>query len=195
MPDIDLMGIENDTQGICGFTSTLYAVHMNHPGLRAKLEGALLDATTRSTRLMAEIKTFLQMMRAAGKSDILKQITDLTRTFDGYGTWSVESYIANINNQTSSNYSIAMPPEATMEYMRTAWNLRPVLTDSVQPGDAILGLTRPGGPLNRWKNLAHYVYQAADGKIYSWGRQFTNLADLNAKGNSYSVVYRIMVHG
>ena len=195
MPDINLMGIENDTQGICGFTSTLYAVHMNYPGLRAKLEGAL-DDTTRSTRLMAEIKTFLQMMKAAGKNDILGQITELTQTFPNYGTWSVDSYITKINNQTDRDYSIAMPPEATMEYMRTVWNLRPVLTDKVQPGDVILGLTRTGAPANRWNNLAHYVYQAADGKVYSWGQQFTDLADLNTKrGRDYSVIYRIVVHG
>jgi hypothetical protein len=195
MPKIDLMGIENDTQGICGFTSTLYAVYVNHPSLRGKLERAL-DDTTRSTRLMAEIKTFLQMMKAGGNSAVLGDITELTRTFPGYDAWTVDSYIEEINKLTVGNFSVAMPPEATMEYMRTAWNMRPVLTDTVVPGDAILGLTRTNAPVNRWKNLAHYVFQSARGRIYSWGETFNDLADVNTqRGKDYSVIYRIMVHG
>lgn len=195
MPGIDDMGVENLTQGICGFTSTLYAVHMNRPRLQNQLEGAL-DVATRSTRLMAEIKTFLQMMKAAGNDAVLGQIAELTRTFPGYDAWSVDSYIKEINKLGVGNFSIAMPPEATMEYMRTAWDMRPVLTDKVLPGDIILGLTRTGGPQNRWKNLAHYVYQSAGGRIYSWGEQFENLAEVNTKkGKDYSVIYRIMVHG
>ena len=194
MPGIDDMGIENATQGICGFTSTLYAVHMNRPRLRARLEGAL-QTGTRSTRLMAEIKTFLVMMKADGKQGILDQITELTRSFPGYGAWTVEAYIEGINNQNPA-YSIAMPPEATMEYMRTCWEMKPYLTTrSDLPGDVILGLSRTGGPRNRWNNLAHYVYQAADSRIYSWGEQFTSLVDVNRrKGRNYSIEYRIMVN-
>jgi hypothetical protein len=195
MAKIDRMGIENVAHGICGFTSTLYALYMDRPKLRKTLEGAL-DTATRRTRMMAEIKTFLQMMKAGGKNAILSDITELTRTFAGYEGWTVDSYIEEINKLGNGGYSIAMPPEATMEYMRTAWDMRPVLTDNVVPGDVILGLTRTGGPVNRWKNLAHYVYQSANGRIYSWGEQFTDMNDVNTqKGRDYSVVYRIMVHG
>jgi hypothetical protein len=145
---------------------------------------------------MAEIKTFLQMMKAAGNAPILGQITELTRTFPGYADWSVDSYIKKVNELGGGDFSIAMPPEATVEYMSTAWDMRPALTDKVLPGDVILGLTRTGGPRNRWKNLAHYVYQSASGRIYSWGEQFANLAEVNTKkGKDYSVIFRIMVHG
>lgn len=195
MSQIDRMGIENDMHGICGFTSTLYALYIDRPNLQQRLEHALSPATRR-TRMMAEIKTFLQMMKAGGKDGILQDIGELTRTFAGYGGWTVDKYIDEINKIGGGDYSIAMPPEATMEYMRTMWGMRPVLTDRELPGDAILGLTRPNGPQNRWGNLAHYVYQGADGRIYSWGRQFSDLADVNTKeGKDYSVVYRIMVHG
>lgn len=195
MSQIDLMGMENAQHGICGFTSTLYALYMDRPNLQQQLEGALGPATRR-TRMMAEIKTFLQMMKAGGKGSVLRDITELTRTFPGFGGWTVDSYIEEINKIGPGGYSIAMPPESTMEYMRTAWDMRPVLTDQVLPGDVILGLARTGGPVNRWKNLAHYVYQSADGRIYSWGEQFTDLADVNTKKQKdYSVVYRIMVHG
>jgi hypothetical protein len=195
MAGIDDMGVENATHGICGFTSTLYALYMNRPNLQSRL-GSALDAATRRTRMMAEIKTFLQMMKAAGNDAVRSQITELTRTFPGYGTWSVDSYIEGINKLGVGDYSIAMPPEATMEYMRAVWDMRPALADTVRPGDVILGLTRTGGPQNRWKNLAHYVYQSAGGTIYSWGEQFADMGDVNTtKGRDYSVVYRIMVHG
>lgn len=195
MAGIDDMGVENATQGICGFTSTLYAVYMRRPQLRKELEGAL-DDKTRSTRLMAEIKTFLQMMKADGKSEILGQITELTRSFPNYEKWSVDSYIEKINELKVGNFSIAMPPEATMEYMRTAWEMRPNLATNAMSGDAVVGLTRTGGPKNRWKNLAHYVFQSADGRIYSWGEQFADLEEVNKKkGKDYSVIYRIMLHG
>src|SRR5438876_10058078 len=100
MSRVDDMGIENAAQGICGFTSTLYAVYMNRPQLQNRLEGAL-DTATRSTRLMAEIKTFLQMMKADGNDAVLSQITELTKTFPGYGGWTVDSYIAAINKQAA----------------------------------------------------------------------------------------------
>jgi hypothetical protein len=195
MPNIDDMGIENSSQGICGFTSTLYAVYDNRPQLRQRL-GNALGGPDRKTRMMAEIKTFLQMMKAEGNNTVLNEITELTRTFPGYDAWSVDSYIERINSLNVGNYSIAMPPEATMQYMRTAWDMRPVLRDDEVPGDVILGLARTGGPVNRWSNLAHYVYRSANGTVYSWGEQFNSLADVNSrKGKDYSVVYRIMVHG
>lgn len=196
MAGIDAMGIENDTHGICGFTSTLYALYHRRPSLQNRLDQAMDDAT-RATRMMAEIKTFLRIMQAEGNQRILKAITELTRTFPKYERWTVERYIRGISRQTiANNYSIAMPPEATMEYMRTAWDMRPVLSDTDQPGDVILGLTRTGAPRNRWKNLAHYVFQAAGGTIYSWGDQFSDIAEMNARRKrDYSVIYRIMVHG
>ncbi len=192
MPDVDLMGIENASQGICGFTSTLYAVYMNQSQLQARLTGAMGGAT-RSTRLMAEIKTFLQMMKAAGRQEILNGIEELTRTFPRYGTWTVDTYIAGINTLNLGNYSIAMPPEAVKEYLRVAWNIVANI-DNADTGNknAILGLSRTGAPMNKWKNLAHYVYRDMAGRIYSWGEQFTDLAKMNtAKNRNYSVIYTI----
>lgn len=196
---IDAMGIENDTQGICGFTSTLYAVYSNRPELKGYLDKALAPKD-RALRMMAEIKTFLVMMEAEGKDKIRTDIEALTRSFAGYGSWTLESYIESINamgvpgSQPVANYSIAMPPEGTMEYMRTAWGMRPSLVQNLVSGDAILGLTRTGGPRNAWKNLAHYVYQGANGVIYSWGEQFKDLAAVNkAKSKDYSVIYTIKV--
>lgn len=139
------------------------------------------------------------MMKANGRSDILKSITDLTKSFPGYGGWSIDSYIEDINNM-KGNYSIAMPPEATMAYMETAWSLKPVLEPNIaaipnfSPNGYIEGLTRPNGPVNRWDNLAHYVYRDSNGRYYSWGKQFISLEDLNrSQGKNYSIVCRIKV--
>jgi hypothetical protein len=81
-----------------------------------------------------------------------------------------------------------------MEYLHTVWEFNPVLENSLadHAGSAILGLTRTGGPKNRFKNLAHYVYKTKSGKLMSWGEEFKDLAALNnAKNRDYSVVYRI----
>jgi hypothetical protein len=106
MPDIDDMGIENSSQGICGFTSTLYAVYDNRPQLRQGL-GNALGGQDRKTRMMAEIKTFLQMMKAESNSAVLNQITELTRTFPRYQAWTVDSYIvADVNSRKGKDYSV-----------------------------------------------------------------------------------------
>lgn len=197
MPGIDDMGVANADHGICGFTSTLYMVHKHRPGLHAYLDRALGDQEgMRDTRLQAEIKTFLRMMQAKGAGRLLKEIQELTSSFPGYKQWRIESYIDRINKrQADADYSIAMPPRAVAEYVRTMWQMRAYIEDRDVPGDAILGLTRTG-MANRWKNLAHYVFRDRNGRLYSWGEQFDDLAAVNAaKGRDYSVVHRIMLHG
>jgi len=189
MPAIDKMGVENSTQGICGFTSTMYALYENHPQLRGRLSSALQTAA-RTMRLRAEIKTFLVMMKADNKQDILDAITNFTRGFAGYEGWSVDGYIAKINsvvdgiNVANRDYSIAMPPIALMEYMRTMWDLRPAFVPgTTDRAGVILGLTNDRAPAPEANQvnpsrLKHYVYQGANGRIYSWGQQFDDMAAL-----------------
>lgn len=196
---IDYMGLENSTQGICGFTSMMYALYENHPTLRARLTGALKGAD-RTTRLRAEIKAFLMTMKADDKQEILDAISNFTRGFPGYEGWTVDSYIARINStvggidESNKDYSIAMPPIALMEYMRVMWDMIP----SFVPGDGgqsrvILGVTsdlkpHPESNLVNPKQLKHYVYRGAKGKIYSWGRRFSGgMADLP----QYSAIFYI----
>lgn len=206
MTNISFMGLENKKQGICGFTSTLYAVYTKKPELQKNLERALSEET-RSTRLLAEIKTFLQTLKANKNPEsekVLQDITELTRSFPNFGLWTVDSYIGSIDvlgkGATPDKevavqekiYSIAMPPDAMIKYI-SSWGIKPKLTDSIPSGvDCILGLTRPEAPSNKWKNLAHYVYQDGNGKIYSWGKQFQSLTDLNnQETKDYSIIYRI----
>ena len=68
MTDGHELGAINASYGICGFTSTLYAVYANQPNMRQRLNEAGINA---ETRLMAEIKTFLVLMKAQGKQSVL----------------------------------------------------------------------------------------------------------------------------
>jgi hypothetical protein len=197
MPGIDDMGMANKAHGVCGFTSTLYMVHKHRPGLHKRLDKALGDKKQmRNTRMQAEIKTFLRMMQANGEANMLNDIVELTRTFPNCGKWTIEGYIEDIDKgRDDTAYSIALPPEAVIAYARTMWNLRAYQKDDDVPGDAILGLTR-SGIVNRWSNLAHYVYRDGANRLYSWGEQFANLQLASEyKDVNYSVVSRIMLHG
>ncbi len=203
MPDIDHMGTENATQGICGFTSTMYALYEKIPALQNHLIQALGNAN-RTFRLRAEIKTFLKMMQANNRLDILNAITNFTRGFPNYNGWSVDSYIAQINsviseiNDSNRIYSIAMPPVALMEYMHTMWEMSPVFVPgSTNQNNVILGLTdssdtTPEPNKINPVRLKHYVYQGGNGKIYSWGKQFQNLKSLSNYANTcYSPIFYI----
>lgn len=202
MPGIDDMGVTNKVHGVCGFTSTLYMVHKYRPKLHKRLDKALGDKgldgkqSMRNTRMQAEIKTFLRMMQANGAANLLNDIEELTRSFPGCDQWTIEGYIKDIDKGLDHTaYSIALPPEAVIAYAETMWGLRAYQKDDDVPGDAILGLTRTG-IVNRWSNLAHYVYRDGANRLYSWGEQFADLAGASKyRKADYSVVSRIMLHG
>jgi len=194
-------GAVNINQGICGFTSTLYAVYANRPGLHTSLDKASAHART---RLMAEIKTFLVMLRALGKQSMLDEIQTLTRSFAGYEAWTPETFITQVNGVARPegvpvpdvDFSIAMPPGPLMEYLKICWDFNPVLETSLHEngGNIILGLTRTGGPKNAFGNLAHYVYKTPAGKIQSWGQDFDSIAHVNkVKKRNYSIISRIKI--
>lgn len=197
MPHMHTFGAVNIDQGICGFTSVIYAVYANCPHLHGSLDNA---SGHERTRLMAEIKTFLVLLRAMGKQPMLDEIQALTRSFSGYGTWTIDSFIKQINDSAQPittpapnvDFSIAMPPKPLMEYMRVCWDLNPVQETALHEGggNVILGLTCEDAPVNAFGNLAHYVYKTPDGWIQSWGQEFEKIADLN--GN-FSIVSRIRV--
>ena len=199
MPNAHAFGELNKEYGVCGFTSTLYALYATRPSLRSHIQSAQEHA---ETRLMAEIKTFLVMMKAQGKQSILDDIQTLTTSFNGYQAWTIDNFITAINRTARAkgvtsprtNLSIAMPPSALVEYLNTCWdfNARVETSLTAEARNCILGLTRTGGPRNRFKNLAHYVYVKPSGQIQSWGSNFTSLADVNKKTNrNYSLIYRV----
>ncbi|MBX9698059.1 MAG: hypothetical protein K2X74_01425 [Acetobacteraceae bacterium] len=187
--DFDLMGQINNSWGVCGFTSCFYAMYEMNPAQRGLLLGAGI-----ATKVLAEIKTYLVMLQADGKTALLRSIEDYTKTFGKIGkcdfsTWTIDGYIALINTAVGKSdaeirgdcsHSIGMPPEAVVDYLKRIWG-RDSELQSVSGGtggvaDAIIGVTR--GTMPMYDGLSHWMYRKG-GKIYSWGREFPSIEAAN----------------
>ena len=196
MSGIDNMGIVNADHGICGFTSSLYALYTRSP--RAGLAGAAVD-----TRMMAEIKTYLMLLKAAGRLDLLTQIKEFTSSFPGYASFTIDGYIQKINQSVDTgvtDFSIALPPNVVIDYLQRVCDFKMAReVDVATTGtEFILGVRDAKGKSSPLKGLIHYVYYLS-GTVYSWGDQFPNgseAASVKAAGDSqsteYAVVYKII---
>src|SRR6185436_15976017 len=86
----------NNEWGICGFCSSLGALYVHDPAMRGRIQGAITSNEFR-TRLLAEVKTFLVMLRAAGKGALMQEII----TFNGRwysGGFDYLAYISRVNS-------------------------------------------------------------------------------------------------
>lgn len=194
------MGVANYTQGICGITSCLYAIHEDRPVHHENLSHALRPATMH-TRLMAEIKTFLRMLHANGENGLLGKIETFTRSFHGFGNWSLGKYMASINTVThpqfgeipSNYYSIALTPLAVQRYLSLMWSVSSTLhRDYTARSHAILGLTDGKPPLTLEDNLKHYVYVDGGGRVHSWGNVYDDLGAF-LRGRGFTVLFTILL--
>jgi hypothetical protein len=198
MRSFKAMGVRNAGWGICGFTSALYAMYDLNPGLRGKLINAPKPFT-----ILAEIKIYLELLYAAQQTDLLDEIERFTRAFgvvDGFdfSTFTPRSYILYINsslstyvNQTNGStvksivddpkFSIGLPPQAVADYLTRIWGHGASVHSSDPGGDALIGVkdisVDNGGKL--YGGLCHWVYRR-NNRIYSWGSEFTSLADADA---------------
>jgi hypothetical protein len=200
MGEIDNMGVLNHKYGVCGFASSLYALYTRSPssGLAA---GASVE-----TRMMAEIKTYLMMLKAEGRSDLLSDIKTFTTSFPKYESFTIDGYITEINAAVKGgipNFSIAMPPNAVVDYLKRACDFKNAkevpLTDT--SNELILGVRDGKGKSEPLKGLIHWVY-FQNKIVYSWGVQFaggSEAASVAAAGKSqkkdYQVVYKISPGG
>src|SRR5215471_11784306 len=89
--EIDSIGVANNKYGVCGFTSSLYALYARRPD-SDMAAGARIE-----TRIMAEIKTYLMMLKVDGRADLLSDIKNFTTTFPGYSGFTIDGYIQQIN--------------------------------------------------------------------------------------------------
>lgn len=180
---VNAMGTLNNRWGVCGFTSSLYALYEKSPTLRAELT----DAAKISTRVIAEIKSFLRQLQADGDSKMLAEIASFTSSFPGYTGFTISDYIRRINavaakgaSYAKGDFSLAMPPDAVVAYLRYIGfrnaQVLPPSSSSSGKSELLLGLADPKGNLTKYGGLAHYVYQKG-AKIYSWARQFNSVAD------------------
>jgi hypothetical protein len=196
MGEIDSMGVSNKKYGVCGFTSSLYALYTRSP-TSSLAAGAQVD-----TRIMAEIKTYLTMLKADGRADLLAEIKDFTNTFPGFGGFTIDGYIEQIKAAVKSgipNFSIAMTPSAVVDYLKRACEFKNAkevaLTDTSV--ELILGVRDAKGKSSPHKGLIHWVYYF-NGTVFSWGEQFgggSEATSVAAAGKSkkkdYQVVYKI----
>src|SRR5215472_16554911 len=115
---LNLMGWTNTGWGVCGFTSSFYAMYELNTGKQGLLLGAGI-----AHKVLAEIKTYLMMLKGAGELTLLHDITAFTASFSGYKNFTIDNYIKYINNSVGrtekqiiadSKYSIAMPPQAVV---------------------------------------------------------------------------------
>jgi len=189
----------NKGWGICGFASVLGALHQN-----GVFTGTIDHAVTHNqlnTRLLAEIKTYLVVLQSE-ESGLIDEIERFTRTFGGpFSGFTIDNYIKKVNtisssppNLSDSGFSIAMPPNAVVDYLDRVAGKKAVLTPDPTHvrNNVILGLgdkTKPGG---EWKGLGHWVYKKTDLEIYNWGKQETQ-AELLKHDKNWQIVYQIII--
>jgi len=192
--DINSMGKLNADQGICGFASSLYALYTHSPRKTELSEGAEVE-----TRMLAEIKTYLKLLQADNRVDLMSAIQTFTRSFGGaYANFDLDKYIEQINAVANGgsvgDFSIAMPPEAVVDYLRRACDFKSakLLTGNMpDPAELILGLCST--KMKMYNRLAHYVYQL-NGTVYSWGMQFGSVQQAAAAAHeSWSVGHKIAI--
>ncbi|HEX4135061.1 MAG TPA: hypothetical protein VHY84_10665 [Bryobacteraceae bacterium] len=196
----DTMGVLNKKWGICGFTSSLYALYTNSPGQRLRLsQGASV-----TSRMLAEIKTYLVILQAAGRFDLLGSIEVFTQSFGGIFTdFTVPGYIARINNIVTLSdeglenladekiFGIAMPPDAVVDYLQRICELRAARTVTTDMPELILGLCSKDKVM--YNGLAHYVYRL-NGTVYSWGKQFPSVeATAVSQRKDWTIGHRIAI--
>jgi hypothetical protein len=189
------MGLTNAGWGVCGFTSTFYAMWQQNPTSR----GALMNAP-RPFTVLAEIKQYLKILQAAAEVAKLQSITDFTRSFGKpHNSFTVEKYIERINKAVAKTdqevtgdelFGIAMPPQCVADYARRIWGFKAALAMGDTGGsEAILGVKSSKYPkMTEYNGLCHYLYRA-NNHIYSWGHD--PYASVTAADATYSVVWKV----
>lgn len=192
---INSMGFANKKWGVCGFTSSLYALY---PHSTAIEKGKLSVQARVKTRVLAEIKTYLNMLMANGEAQHITDINAFCQSFKGYEGFTVADYVRRISDITSlkqgtdiGDFSIGMPPQTIEHYLRTVCGFRSAIyvrdplgglpvTGSTR-NELIIGVNDSTGAMTMYGGLCHYMYQL-NGKIYSWGKKFSSVAEAGKVG-------------
>lgn len=213
---MESLGQLNERWGVCGFTSTFYAMYDQNPGTRSWLVNA-----TQVYSVLYEISDYLKALQGAG-SKLLKDITEFTQSFGApYDTFTVENYIQTIDLTSETTrrvlafgndadrqdfetklkryplFGIALPPQAVADYIERQWKWKATITE-YKAGDltcdAIVGVFKPNdASMKLYHGLRHYLYRGK-GKYYSWGKSFDLLADAAAHvGSNYQICYAIEI--
>ena len=199
------MGVTNISElnqkwGICGFASSLAALYESNKVIRTTIDTASSKGHL-NTRLLAEIKTYLVILKSENKTHLLKDIENYTRSFPGYGTFSIDGFIKAINRvptmsslkniHMTKDFSIAMPPDAVLDYLRRIGGFKGAreIPKNKKKDNVILGLSEKGAdPKTKpYKALGHWVFKRSDWVIYNWG-EIVTLKDIF---KTFDIVFQI----
>lgn len=199
--DMESLGVTNVGWGVCGFTSSFYAMYDQDQSARPQIINA-----TKAYRVLAEIKTYLHMLQAEN-SPLLKDITAFTQSFGGqFKTFSIRGYIEEINRAAAQNlgtpqivmdskFGIAMPPAAVADYLKRMWqkntNIAEGVTSSLM-NSGIVGVSKSAFSTQEpYHGLKHYLYYK-NGTLYSWGNTYSSVQQAMG-GSAWKVVYVISI--
>lgn len=196
IPEISTL---NERIGICGVVSTIAAVYAARPGAKETIDNSTKNGSSSLVYVYDIICGFLSYLTQHDELEVLQETEAITKSFGGhYATWTVIGYLTRgrLEEHTKAGgYAMALTPKgilALLEFLGM-WG---VLASGPVVGDAIIGLTRPGAPSNKWNNLAHWAYRSADGTWLNNGKRYSSLDALGKSvGKDYSEVYYISVHG
>lgn len=176
------LGVMNAGWGICGFTSTFYAMHHRSPGTRPWLINA-----TQAYSVLYEIRDYLVSIQG---TQLETDIRVFTRSFGPpHDTFTFDNYIRLIDTASATlkesedivddeRFGIGMPPHCVADYVTRAWKWKATVQDLSTPAtitDAIVGVTMDWNAGKPYHGLCHYLYRGKH-KYYSWGNEYVSLA-------------------
>ncbi len=177
------LGITNAKWGVCGFTSSFYAMYKES----GKTQAWLCNAT-QAYSVLYEIRDYLMLLKAEA-SPHLATITAFTRSFGKpHHVFTIDDYIARIDWSSAQErssaavladdkFGIGVPPDAVADYLRRQWKAKATVEQVVNDsgGDGIIGVCIDNpAPTMPYKGLVHYMYRR-NGVIYSWGDIFMDV--------------------
>lgn len=191
----------NKGWGICGFASSLGALYETGT-LKGTIDAAVQKGHL-STRLLAEIKTYLVILKSENQILLLNEIKRFTKSFAGFAGFTIDKYIAKVNtiattapNLADKDFSIAMPANAVLDYLKRIGekkSARIVASNRVlYPNNVILGLCDTRKASNEWKGLGHWVYKKSASEIYNWGEKESE-TELMSHNSNWVIGYQILV--
>jgi hypothetical protein len=189
-----VVGKTNAGWGVCGITTSMYAMYEMNPAARPWLINA-----PRAFTVLSEIKGYLRLLQEFGGEKMIKDIETFTRTFGAkFAKFTVNWYIDYINragdkymSQTTGAedskiyedelFSIGLHPEAVADYLKRRCGYASVIATTDPGSDAFIGVqdVKDDNSSKLYNGLCHWVYRKG-GKIYSWGKSFNSLAEADA---------------
>jgi hypothetical protein len=192
------MGNTNADWGVCGFTSSFYAMWK----LEKAARGRLINAPE-PFNVLAEIKTYLRMLQAEGNQTALQAIEKFCQSFgEPFAKFTVDGYCdrisaavqrSDIEIKSDELFGIGIPPDYVADYLRRMWGYTSTVIEvpagSDPGGEAIIGMTVEGSK-TLYNGLVHYMYRGKN-LIYSWGGDPFSTIEAAAQSGAGDLAWQI----